>query len=66
MKEYINVKELQQLTGLGYQSAMQVIDNVRAKMKKKGYYIPQSKSKLALTWLIKKELGIKWTKVKKC
>ena len=59
MKEYINVKELQKMTGIGYQSAMKIIDNVRAKMKEKGYYIPQSKAKLALTWLVKKELGLK-------
>lgn len=66
MREYINVKELQELTGLGYQSAMKIIDNVRAKMIVKGYYIPQSKSKVALKWLVKKELGIKWLKLKKC
>ena len=59
MKEYINVKELQELTGISYMSAMKVINDVRDQMKKKGYYIPQSKSKLALKWLVKKELGIK-------
>lgn len=59
MKEYINAKELQELTGTGYQSAMKVILRVREKMKEKGYYIPQSKSKLALRWMVKKELGLK-------
>ena len=59
MKEYINVKELQEMAGLSYQSAMEVINKVREIMKKKGYFIPQSKSKLALTWIVKKELGIK-------
>ena len=59
MKEYINVKELQEMTGIGYQSAMKIINKVRDEMKKKGYLIPQSKSKLALRWLVKKELGIR-------
>lgn len=59
MKEYITTKELQEMTGIGYQSAMKVIDRVREQMKEKGYYIPNSKSKVALRWLVKKELGIK-------
>ena len=59
MKEYITAKELQEMTGIGYQSAMKVIDRVREQMKEKGYYIPNSKSKVALRWLVKKELGIK-------
>lgn len=59
MKEYINVKELQQMTGIGYQSAMKIINLVREKMKEKNYYIPQSRAKVALKWMIKKELGIK-------
>lgn len=59
MKEYINAKEIQRLTGIGYQQSMKIIERVREQMKEKGYYIPQSKSKLALTWLVKKELGLK-------
>lgn len=59
MKEYINAKELQEMTGLGYQSAMKVIKNAREIMKEKGYFIPQSKTIIALTWIVKKELGIK-------
>lgn len=59
MKEYINGKELQEMTGLGYQSAMKVIKNAREIMKEKGYFIPQSKTIIALTWIVKKELGIR-------
>ena len=59
MKEYINTKELQEMTGLTYRQALRVINRVREQMKEKGYYIPQSKEKIALKWLIKKELGIK-------
>lgn len=60
MKEYINTKELQELTGLKYQSALRTINQVREQMKMKGYYIPQSKEKIALRWMVMKELGIKW------
>ena len=59
MKEYINTKELQELTGLKYQSALRIINQVREQMKMKGYYIPQSKEKIALRWMVMKELGIK-------
>lgn len=47
------------MTGIGYQSAMKIINLVREKMKEKNYYIPQSRAKVALKWMIKKELGIK-------
>lgn len=60
MKEYISTKELQAITGLSYQSAMKVIDDVREEMKKKNYLIPQSRKKVALKRLIEKRLGIKW------
>ena len=59
MKEYINAKELQELTGLGYHSSMKIILKVREEMKKKGYYVPDSRAKIALRWMVKKELGIK-------
>lgn len=58
MKEYITAKEIQEMTGIGYQSAMKIIVRVQEKMKKKGYYIPQSRAKLALRWMVKRELGI--------
>ena len=59
MKEYITIKELQEITGISYRSATKIIDKVREEMKEKGYYIPQSKNKIALKWMVKKELGIK-------
>ena len=60
MKEYISTKELQEITGLSYQSAMKVINDVREEMKNKNYLIPQSRKKVALKRLIEKRLGIKW------
>lgn len=59
MKEYLTVKELQEMTGIGYQSAMQIINKVREEMKEKNYLIPKCRAKVALKWMIKKELGIK-------
>lgn len=59
MKEYISTKELQEITGLSYQSAMKVINDVREEMKNKNYLIPQSRKKVALKRLIEKRLGIK-------
>lgn len=59
MKEYITAKELQEMTGIGYQSAMEIINKVRADMREKNYLIPKCRRKVALTRLIKKELGIK-------
>lgn len=59
MKEYITAKELQGLTGIGYKSAMEIINKVREEMQNKNYLIPKCRRKVALTRLIKKELGIK-------
>lgn len=59
MKEYITAKELQVITGTGYQSAMKIIDEVREEMKQKNYLIPKSRQKVALKRLIEKRLGIK-------
>lgn len=59
MKEYVNVKDVQDMTGLGYQSSMKIILIVQEKMKKKGYYIPPLRTKLALRWMVKEELGLK-------
>ena len=59
MKEYMNAKDIQKLTGLGYQQSMNIIKKIRKKMEEKGYYVPQGRSKLALTWMVRKELGIR-------
>ena len=59
MKEYMTAKELQQLIGTGYQSAMKIIDEVREEMKQKNYLIPKCRQKVALKRLIEKRLGIR-------
>lgn len=57
--EYITAKELQSITGIGYQSAMKIIDLVRDEMKQKNYLIPKCRQKVALRRLVEKRLGIK-------
>ena len=59
MKEYITAKELQAITGIGYQSAMKIINEVREDMKKKNYLIPSCRQKVALRRIVEKRLGIK-------
>jgi hypothetical protein len=59
MKEYITAKELQELIGTGYQSAMKIIDEVRDEMKNKNYLIPKCRKKVALKKLVEKRLGLK-------
>ncbi len=59
MKEYITAKELQELIGIGYQSAMKIINEVRTEMKQKNYLIPSCRKKVALKRLVEKRLGIK-------
>lgn len=60
MKEqYTNAKELQDVLHISYKSALEIIVDVREKMKEKGFLIPNSKTKLALTWMVKEKIGIK-------
>lgn len=59
MKEYITAKELQELIGTGYQSAMKIIEEVRNEMKRKNYLIPKCRKKVALKKLVEKRLGIR-------
>ena len=56
--EYITAKELQKITGIGYQSAMKIINEVREEMKRKNYLIPTCRRKVALKRLVEKRLGI--------
>ena len=56
---YISVKELQALLKISYRSSNEIITEVQKEMKEKGYLIPHTRSKLALTWMVKKKMGIK-------
>lgn len=59
MNTYINVKQLQDQTGISYRSALEIINEIRKEMKEKGYLVPRGKTKIALTNLVYKRLGIK-------
>lgn len=58
MNTYITAKELQELTNISYQSALEIIKEVRKEMERKGYLIPKGKTKIALKNLVLKRLGI--------
>lgn len=57
--EYTNAKKLMNDLGISYQASLKIIIEVQEEMKKKGYLIPNTKRKLALTWMVNKKLGIK-------
>lgn len=57
--EYTNAKELQHDLGISYQEALHIIIKVQEEMKEKGYYIPNTRKKLALRWMVNKKLGIR-------
>lgn len=57
-KDYINANELMQIIpNLTYDNAIKYINEVREDMKNKGYCIPISRPKVALTKLVKKKFG---------
>ena len=60
MKEYMTAKDIQELIpGIGYNAALKIINEIRKKMEELNYYVPKGKTKVALTWMIRKELGLK-------
>jgi hypothetical protein len=58
LNTYITAKELQEMTGISYQSALEIIKEVRKEMERKGYLIPKGKTKIAIKNLVLKRLGI--------
>lgn len=58
MNTYISAKELQLETGISYQSALEIIKEVRKEMKAKGYLIPKGKELIAIKNLVYKRLGL--------
>ena len=58
MNTYITVKELQEITGISYQSALEIIKEVRKEMEEKGYLIPKGKELIAIKKLVFERLGI--------
>lgn len=58
-QQYLTAKDLMAIIPkLSYQRALTYIDSVREEMKIKGYFVPNGKTKVALTKIIKKKFGL--------
>lgn len=56
---YLTAKDLTIIIPkLGYVRALKYIDDVREEMKEKNYFVPDGKTKVALTKLLKKKFGL--------
>ena len=56
---YITAKDLQKIIPqLGYIRALEYIDSIRAEMAEKGFFVPNGRTKVALTKLVKKKFGL--------
>lgn len=57
-KEYYDANDLVRM-GISYTESLKIIKEVQIEMKEKNYYVPKTKTKLALANLVEKKLGIK-------
>lgn len=58
-QQYITARDIQQIIPkLGYIKALKYIDDLREEMKQKNYFVPEGKTKVALTKLFKKKFGV--------
>ena len=58
-QQYITARDMQKvIPKLGYIRALNYIEDLREEMKEKGYFVPDGKTKVALTKLFKKKFGI--------
>ena len=58
-QQYITARDMQKvIPKLGYTRALSYVDDLREEMKEKGYFVPDGKTKVALTKLFKKKFGI--------
>lgn len=55
---YLSANDLQILIPMGRTTAIKCIKDIQEEMKDKGLYIPETKTKLALTKLVRKKFGI--------
>lgn len=56
---YITASDLKQLIPtMGIENCRNTISEIQLEMEKKGFFVPKSKPKLALTKLVKKKFGI--------
>ena len=58
-QQYITARDIQVIIpNLGYIKALSYIEDLREEMKNKNYFVPDGKTKVALTKLFKKKFGI--------
>lgn len=58
-QQYITAVDMQQLIpNLSYPRALKYIEELRFEMKQKGYFVPEGRTKVALTKIFKKKFGI--------
>lgn len=58
-QQYITARDIQQIIpNLGYVKALQYIDDLQEEMRMKNYYVPEGRTKVALTKLFIKKFGI--------
>lgn len=58
-QQYVTARDIQKvIPKLGYIRALSYVDDLREEMKNKGYFVPNGKTKVALTKLFKKKFGI--------
>ena len=57
-KLYLTANDVCQLMPISYTQALEYIKIVQEEMKEKGYIVPKSKEKLALTKIFRKRFGI--------
>ena len=58
-QQYITALDMQQIIpSLSYPRALKYIDELRIEMKNRGYFVPDGRTKVALTKMFKKKFGI--------
>lgn len=57
-QDYLTARDLMKIIPkLSYIKALEYIDNAREEMKNKGYFVPDGRTKVALTKIIRKKFG---------
>lgn len=57
---YLSAYDLKKIIPtMSYATALEYIKKIRVQMKEENYFVPEGKTIVALTWMIKKDLGIK-------
>lgn len=57
-QQYITARDIQKIMPIGYTKALSYIDDLREEMKMRNYFVPDGRTKVALTKLFKKKFGL--------